>query len=131
MQGAKFAPLERNSSPEQITIAFIRDFKTWNDYSHSLHTTGGADAVSKAAKAYDRIIAKYCDESYTGQPIAFGSESRHDPKNETILRVEVAGDRATVHTKQQRIYGTLISPTSTDTASRREMVDGTWWVSRL
>lgn len=122
----EWAMLDSKLSPEQITLAFIQDFKSWNDYAYSLRVSGVERAMSKAEESYDDLIDKYCPESYTRQPIAFGSESDHDPVNETIQGFDLDGNRATVHTKHERRLGGLDLSNFYDYSFER--VGGRWYL---
>jgi hypothetical protein len=96
-----------NMSPEEITLAFIRDYKEWNDYAMELDGSGDEKAGWNIGKAYDDIILKYCRKSLEYQPLAYGSESSHAPENEKVLKVEQGEHTATVHTKHERMVANV------------------------
>ena len=94
-------------SPEEITLAFINDYKAWNDYAMQMRESGDPKADWKIGKAYDEIILKYCRESLKYQPLAYGSEASHDPAKEKITKIDQSDSVAVVHTKHERKVGTV------------------------
>lgn len=49
-------------------------------------------------------LKKYTKPDFEGEPIAFGSESSHDPEQEKIIATEITGNIAIVTTKVTQLY---------------------------
>jgi hypothetical protein len=90
-------------SPEEITLAFIRDFKEWNDYAISLDDRYDEKSRRNIGKTYDEIILKYCRESLQYQPLAYTSDSGHDPEKEKILSIDQNENETIVYTRHEKI----------------------------
>ncbi|WP_330985925.1 MULTISPECIES: hypothetical protein [Enterobacterales] len=90
------------NTPEQVVISFQRDYKSWNDQSFQFH--GEKDAMLLAQKGWNELLSKYTKPGFQGEPIAFGSESSHDPEQEKILSTQITGGTAIVMTKLSKQY---------------------------
>lgn len=90
-------------TPRSLVESFIGDYQRWNDNAHSLSLAEAeytGEAMKMAKDLYHKnIISKYCKSNFKGQPIAFGSDSAHDPKREVILTEEISGDKAIITTQ--------------------------------
>ena len=93
---------EERMTPEEITLSFIKEFKEWNDHAMELSESNHEKARWNIEKEYDDIILKYCRETLKYQPLAYGSEARHNPEKEKILNIKYHGDTAIVYTKHER-----------------------------
>ncbi len=105
MSGVVIADDIAKMSPEKLTLSFIKDFKDWNDYAMSLEESYDEKSGWKIGRAYDDLILKYCRESLKYQPLAYGSESRHNPEKEKIINVKKGEKSAIVYTKHERRIG--------------------------
>jgi hypothetical protein len=52
-----------------------------------------------AQQGYQKLLDKYCRAGFKGEPVAFGSESTHDPAREVVTSVDVQGKTAVVKTR--------------------------------
>lgn len=88
-------------TPEEITLAFISDYKIWNDMAFSLSDFDDAfneEAEAQIEREYEDMIQKYCPPDKVYQGISYGSESSHDPEIETIEEVSITNTTAIVNT---------------------------------
>ncbi|HAS6309398.1 TPA: hypothetical protein I7213_22250 [Vibrio vulnificus] len=96
-------------SPRLLVKSYLIDYKDWNDKAYKLRKaevnhSGGA--MQLANELYKKnILSKYCQSDFVGEPIAFGSESSHDPENETIVTEEIIENRAIITTKHTNSTG--------------------------
>ncbi|EJE8558787.1 hypothetical protein [Vibrio vulnificus] len=96
-------------SPRLLVKSYLIDYKDWNDKAYKLRKaeanhSGGA--MQLANELYKKnILSKYCQSDFVGEPIAFGSESSHDPENETIVTEEMIENRAIITTKHTNSTG--------------------------
>ncbi len=90
-------------SPRSLVYSYLNDYQQWNNKAYSLseaEVENTGEAMKMAKDLYhENIISKYCQPNFKGEPIAFGSESSHDPENELILTEKIDGNNATITTK--------------------------------
>ncbi|EKT55837.1 MULTISPECIES: hypothetical protein [Morganellaceae] len=92
-------------TPEQVVIAFQYDYKIWNDQSfQQSQSRETKDTTLLAQKSWNELLKKYTKPGFEGEPIAFGSESSHDPEQEKIIATEITENIATVTTKVTQLY---------------------------
>lgn len=93
------------NSPEQIVVAFQRDYKVWNNQSFQLHQShNDSDVMSLAQKSWNDLLKRYTKPNFRGEPIAFGSESSHDPDQEKIISTKITERIATITTRFPKKY---------------------------
>lgn len=93
------------STPEEIVVSFQRDYKEWNDRSFALHQTlDGHNVMKYAQQRWDELLKKYTLPNFKGEPVAFGSDTSHDPNQEKILSVVVENNSAIVKTRFPQPY---------------------------
>jgi len=97
-------PLE-DVGPEDVVLRFIEDYERWNNYAFQLSDNRSAEAMAAAESAYSALIGKYCESGYKHQPLAFGSDSNHDCKRESIVGSESTADTCIVRTKRTKVIG--------------------------
>jgi len=86
--------------PEQLVLAFMRDYMAWNDRSYLASKGNHSQAVNRKIESdYQALLRKYCRPDFSGEPIAYGSESSHDPAKEKIVSVSIASSSAVVATQ--------------------------------
>ncbi|EML0363902.1 hypothetical protein RI835_003298 [Providencia rettgeri] len=92
-------------TPEQVVIAFQYDYKIWNDQSfQQSQSSETKDTTLLAQKSWNELLKKYTKPDFEGEPIAFGSESSHDPEQEKIIATEITENIAIVTTKVTQLY---------------------------
>lgn len=93
--------------PESIVLAFIQDYKSWNDraYEESERLEHSEQAMIRAEAEYRKLLSKYCRPGFAGEPIAFGSESSHDISREKVDSVIIDGKNAIVKTRHTKKRG--------------------------
>jgi len=52
-----------------------------------------------AQKSWDQLLKKYTKPDFHGEPIAFGSDSDHDPNQEKIISTKIHGSTAIITTR--------------------------------
>ncbi|MDW5502080.1 hypothetical protein R6Y99_20015 [Pseudomonas lundensis] len=93
------------NSPEQVVVAFQRDYKVWNDQSFQLkQNQDNHNRMSLAQKSWNELLKKYTKPDFRGEPIAFGSDSDHDPHQEKIMSTKIAGRITIITTKFTKQY---------------------------
>ena len=93
------------NTPEQVVIAFQHDYKIWNDQSfQQSQTRDEKDIMPLAQKSWNELLRKYTAPDFEGEPIAFGSESSHDPDLEKVISTKITGDNAVVTTRLSQQY---------------------------
>ncbi|HFZ1497739.1 TPA: hypothetical protein ACIJT1_001462 [Citrobacter freundii] len=114
------------NTPEQVITAFQRDYKYWNDQSFQRNQNYGKQEVMLLAqKGWNELLKKYTKPGFQGEPIAFGSESSHDPEQENIISVQITEKVATVTTRLSRQY---YSPIYEYQLSKE---NDTWYLSQI
>ncbi|WP_407198656.1 hypothetical protein [Citrobacter portucalensis] len=114
------------NTPEQVVTAFQRDYKYWNDQSFQRNQNDGKQEVMlQAQKGWNELLKKYTKAGFQGEPIAFGSESSHDPEQEKIISVQITEKIAVVTTKLSRQY---YSPIYEYQLSKE---NDTWYLSQI
>lgn len=95
--------------PESIVLAFIQDYKSWNDRAHEEAESleHSEQAMDRAEAEYEKLLSKYCRPGFSGEPIAFGSQSSHDISREKVVSVIIDGKNAIVKTKHTDKRGSL------------------------
>lgn len=79
----------------------------------------------QAQKGWNELLKKYTIPGFQGEPIAFGSESSHDPEQEKIISVQITEKIAVVTTKLSRQY---YSPIYEYQLSKE---NDTWYLSQI
>ena len=119
-----------SDTPIRLVQSFIADYRVWNDQAHKLSSaevTYTGEAMQKAEHLYKKnIISKYCKEGFSGQPIAFGSESSHHPKDEIIVFKDINEHNATIQTKHTDINGFV-----SDYEYRLSKENGRWYLDAV
>lgn len=93
------------NTPEQVVMAFQHDYKIWNDQSFQQSQTHDAkDIMPLAQKSWNELLKKYTAPDFAGEPIAFGSESSHDPDLEKVISTKITDDNAVVTTRLSQQY---------------------------
>jgi hypothetical protein len=83
------------SSPEQLVVAFQHDYKIWNDESfQNRQPDNDGNAMRIAEQNYHALLKKYTKPDFRGEPIAYGSESSHDPLREKMTAQKIEDSRA-------------------------------------
>lgn len=96
-------------TPQQIVLAFIEDYFNWNALATRLcdkeeHADDG-DPLDKAEQKYQELIGRYCLPGFEAEPIAFGTESSHDPALEVIVEAHIHQDTAIIKSKHTNASG--------------------------
>lgn len=86
-------------SPETLVRQFQQDYMEWNNHAFSLRDSKPNEYMELAGKTWRALLTKYTLPDFVGEPIAFGSESSHDPKKEKILSVKHANNTAVITTQ--------------------------------
>lgn len=114
------------NTPEQVVTAFQRDYKSWNDLSFQRHQSYGEQEVMLfAQEGWNELLNKYTKPGFHGEPIAFGSESSHDPEQEKIISAQITGGAAIVTTRLSKQY---YSPIYEYQLSKE---NDTWYLSQI
>ena len=93
------------NTPEQVVIAFQHDYKIWNDQAFQQRQSREAkDIMPFAQKSWNELLKKYTKPDFEGEPIAFGSESSHDPQQEKVISTKITGNVAIVTTRLSQRY---------------------------
>jgi hypothetical protein len=96
------------SSPEQLVVAFQHDYKIWNDESfQNRQPDNDGNAMRIAEQNYHALLKKYTKPDFRGEPIAYGSESSHDPLREKMTAQKIEDSRAIITTQ---VSGEYYSP---------------------
>jgi hypothetical protein len=90
--------LTGQTTPEEITKNFIKEYKAWNDKAYQLHDTKNPLADNIAEKEYKALIEKYCVPNKVYQYLAFGNPSSHSTEEETITKSKIKQNKAIVKT---------------------------------
>ena len=88
-------------TPAEITIAFIEDYKKWNDYAFQQSRENKNNHDQNIKNAYQELIFKFCSKNKKYQPLAYGSKSNHCPDQEYIVSESIVGETAVIKTKFQ------------------------------
>ncbi|HBZ7878653.1 TPA: hypothetical protein MM134_005361, partial [Klebsiella pneumoniae] len=86
---------------------------------------GKQEVMLLAQKGWNELLNKYTKPGFQGEPIAFGSESSHDPEQENIISVQISEKVATVTTRLSRQY---YSPIYEYQLSKE---NDTWYLSQI
>lgn len=92
-------------TPDSLVKSFQADYLSWNNYAlkaDSAHKS--IKAMELAEDSYKKLLSKYTQPGFKGEPIAYGSESGHDPQKEKIISSVRTGDNAIVRTEFSRPY---------------------------
>jgi hypothetical protein len=114
-------------APEDFVRAFIADYASWNGFAYRLSEQRGGMAAAESA--YDALMEKYCPPGHPHQPLAFGSESNHEPTQETVVHVELVADGCVVKTRQARVRGNTTLNNDYEYHLRR--VDPRWFLTSI
>ena len=90
--------LTGQTTPEEITKNFIKEYKVWNDKAFQLHDSKNPLAANIAEKEYKALIEKYCVPNKVYQYLAFGDPSSHSPEEETITKSKIKQNKSVVNT---------------------------------
>ena len=112
------------AEPEDITTAFIADYREWNDFAFAV--SGDGLDFDPAEDSYDALIAKYCRPGKQRQGLAFGGDSAHSPEASRIVEVKGKGDRRSVIVREAGAHG--YEPTYVFDFIRDE---GRWFLEEL
>jgi len=87
------------ATPESVVLAFIGDYKQWNDRAYErCENDSSPESFDQAHVEYDWLLSQYCRPGVSRKAIAFGSKSNHDPDKEKIRTMATDGDRSVVAT---------------------------------
>lgn len=96
------------TSPEQMVVSFQHDYTIWNDQSFRDRQPGGGNqAMQLAEQNYRAMLKKYTKPDFQGEPIAYGSDSSHDPMREKITAQKIDENSAIITTQ---VAGEYYSP---------------------
>jgi hypothetical protein len=87
-----------SNEPEDIAVAFIADYKEWNDFAYASKQAG--NDFEPAELSYDALIAKYCRAGKQRQGLAFSSHSMHSPETSEVIGTKGRGDRKKVTVRE-------------------------------
>ncbi|MGZ0453952.1 hypothetical protein ACTM55_17335 [Citrobacter freundii] len=113
------------NTPEQVITAFQRDYKYCDQSFQRNQNYGKQEVMLLAQKGWNELLNKYTKPGFQGEPIAFGSESSHDPEQENIISVQISEKVATVTTRLSRQY---YSPIYEYQLSKE---NDTWYLSQI
>lgn len=91
------------NSPEALVRQFQADYLQWNNQSFALRNV---QDISVAERAYAELLRKYTLPEFQGEPIAFGSNSSHDPDKEKTISVTIKGSTAILTTQYPELHYT-------------------------
>jgi hypothetical protein len=124
----QLAPADSTTGPEAVVRAFMADYLAWNDRAHREAERAPEDQdMDRAEAEYDALLRRYCRPGFTGQLIAFGSESAHDPAKEAIVSAATRGDTSVVRTRQAREPGGFAS----EFEYHLLFQDGRWYLEQV
>ncbi|MDR7307411.1 hypothetical protein [Rhodoferax saidenbachensis] len=90
------------AKPELLVQQFIEDYQEWNDKALKLSAQlPSGEGIKLAEAAYIELLKKFYLPSFKGQPIAFGTESDHSPRQERIVSSNISIKTAVVTTKSE------------------------------
>ncbi|WP_345276747.1 hypothetical protein [Litoribaculum gwangyangense] len=84
-------------TPEELTLAFIKDYYEWNEYAFRTDRGNGSNDA-EIERNYRKIIRKYCIPQKDYQGITFGSESSHHPEYEKIVTTDSKESKVIIKT---------------------------------
>ena len=93
------------NQPDATVKSFIQAFAEWNQRANArcnAGLSGSAEdqlAIKTAETEYNENIKRHGSKSVVPQTIAFGDDSMHDPKRESIESVDANEQTAAVHAK--------------------------------
>ncbi len=91
------------AEPKELVASFIADYFAWNSRAQQLcdeEIGNTGEAMDEAERLYEEtIIAVYCRPGFRGEPIAFGTESSHQPGKDVIISEETTDTRSVVNTQ--------------------------------
>ena len=93
-----FSQKTGSKSPEELTLAFIKDYFEWNEYAVRTDKVSGGKG-SGIERNYRKIIRKYCIPGKDYQGVAYGSVSNHHPEHEKIVDKEIGASKAIIKTQ--------------------------------
>ena len=97
------------AEPKALVESFIADYFAWNSKAQQLSdeeigNTG--EAMDEAERLYEQsIIGVYCRPGFRGEPIAFGTESSHEPGKDAIVSEETTDTRSVIKTQHTGHFG--------------------------
>ena len=97
-----------NQKPGDLVLAFIEDYFEWNSEAVKLggikfeHST---DTHNRIQHSYRKLLDKYCRPGFEGEPIAFGTESSHEPNKEVIISEDIGDSKASIRTRHTDQFG--------------------------
>ena len=98
-----------SETPDDLVKSFQADFLAWNNYAMQADSKHNpTEAIRLAEKSYRKLLSKFTLPEFKGEPIAYGTESDHDPQKEKIISTVINGDNAIVRTEFPRPYYTPI-----------------------
>jgi hypothetical protein len=95
-------------SPQTVVHAFMTDYLEWNRAALQFELDDPDGDMKQAEKLYQDLLDKFCEPGFVGEPIAFGSDSSHDPMHEKIVLEKVSERDAVIKTSQQDEHGFVI-----------------------
>ena len=90
------------TEPEEITFAFMADYKEWNEFA--VARMGDGTNFDPAEDAYDALIAKFCRPGKQRQNLAIGGDL-HSPERSEVIDVKGKGDRRKVTVREMMPFG--------------------------
>ena len=88
-------------SPRAVVNAFIADYLEWNRTAYQRQCDNPNGFIDEVLKLHQDLLNKFCEPGFIGEPIAFGSNSSHDPRREKIVFEEVSDISAVLRTTQR------------------------------
>jgi hypothetical protein len=96
-----------NTSPEQLVKAFQAEYLHWNMQALELDSKhGNSNTTQSIERGYQKLLQRYTQSGFKGEPIAYSSEPSHDPSQENIISSEVTETNAIIRTELPRKYYT-------------------------
>lgn len=92
---------ESLTTPEALVNAFIKDYYLWNGRAAAtIGKPSDRQTTQRIEREYGELLAKYCPVGFRGAPLAYGSNSTHDPNASVIVDVKRKDGSATVRTQK-------------------------------
>ncbi len=98
----------QNAQPQELVLQFIEDYFEWNSQAVELggrHFKLSPDDHVRIEQDYRKLLDKYCRPGFQGEPIAFGTESSHNPDKEVIVSQAIDDSEAAITTRHTDQFG--------------------------
>lgn len=115
--------------PELLVQQFIEEYQEWNDKALKLSAQlPSGEGIKQAEAAYIELLKRFCLPAFKGQPIAFGTESDHSPRQERIVSSHISNQTAVVTTKSE---STVVSSFVADYEYHLIYQSGRWYLTEV